>query len=74
MSFQPEIANLKNEYDFLNQQASATKEGWNDLVQRRFYQEFIDSLPKEFNTYINELTKLDNSFITAEKNIYNLLE
>jgi hypothetical protein len=72
MSFQPDKSELESKFDVLKQQASLTMESWNDLVQRRFYKQFIDTLPKEFFAYISSLNKLDKSFETAEQHINNL--
>ena len=74
MSFQPDKTQLESSFDVLKQQTSSTSEEWNDPVQRRFYEQFINTLPKEFNAYINELHKLDKSFVTAEQRISNLHE
>ena len=74
MSFQPDKSQLKSSFDVLKQQASSTFENWDDPIQRRFYEQFINSLPKEFLTYINELNKLDKSFETAEQHINDLHE
>jgi|GEM_PF-3081684 len=74
MSFQSDKSKLENEFDVLKQQASSTVESWDDPVQRRFYEQFVNSLPKEFHTYINELVKLDKSFEKAEQTINNLHE
>jgi flagellar biosynthesis chaperone FliJ len=69
MSFQEDKSHLESAFSALKQQISSTSENWNDSVQRRFYQQFLDSLPKEFLAYINNLDKLDKSFETAEKNL-----
>jgi len=74
MSFQSDKSKLKSEFDVLKQQASSTFESWDDPVQRRFYEQFVNSLPKEFYAYINELAKLDKSFEKAEQTINNLHE
>ena len=74
MSFQPDISQLESSFDVLKQQASSTFENWDDPIQRRFYEQFINSLPKEVLAYINELNKLDKSFETAEQHINNLHE
>jgi hypothetical protein len=73
MSFQPDKSQLESSFDVLNQQASSTFENWDDPIQRRFYEQFINSLPKEFWTYINELNKLDKLFETSELYINDLL-
>jgi len=72
MSFQSDKLKLENEFSVLKQQASSTMENWDDQVQRRFYEQFINSLPKEFFAYINELNNLDKSFEFAEEKINNL--
>ena len=74
MSFQSNKLDLENSFDVLKQQSSSTSENWDDPVQRRFYEQFINSLPKEFNAYITELSKLDKSFHNAEQSINNLLK
>ncbi len=74
MSFQPDISQLESSFDGLRQQASSTSEAWRDSVQERFYKQFIDSLPKEFRAYINELDKLEKSFRLAEQKINDLQE
>ncbi len=72
MSFQLDIANLKNQYDVLRQQSSSTMENWNDPVQRRFYDQFISTLPSEVMAFLNALNKLDSSFENAEQKINEL--
>jgi hypothetical protein len=72
MSFQPDKSQLESSFDVLKQQASSTNEAWKDSIQERFYKQFIDSLPQEFRTYINELNKLEKSFESAEQQINNL--
>ncbi len=72
MSFQPDKSQLESSFVVLKQQTISTFENWDDPVQRRFYEQFINSLPKEFLTYINELNKLDISFETTEQNINDL--
>ena len=72
MSFQSDKSKLESEFDVLKQQASSTVESWDDQVQRRFYEQFVNSLPKDFFAFINELNKLDKSFESAEQQINNL--
>ena len=72
MSFQSDKSKLESEFDVLKQQASSTVESWDDPVQRRFYEQFVNSLPKDFFAFINELNKLDKSFESAEQQINNL--
>lgn len=72
MSFQSDKANLESAFDVLKQQSASTFENWDDPVQRRFYEQFINSLPKEFQAYITELSKLDKSFEKAEQTIKGL--
>jgi hypothetical protein len=72
MSLQVEKQQLENEFSILSQQASQTSEAWNDPVQRRFYDQFINNMPKEFAHFINELHKLDTSFENAERVIASL--
>lgn len=69
MSFQSDKSQLENAFAVLKQQSSLTNEEWKDSVQERFYEQFIVSLPKEFYSYINALSKLDKSFEFAEQNI-----
>lgn len=73
MSFQPDKSQLESSFDVLKQQASQTNEAWKDSVQERFYEQFINSLPRDFRIYIDKLNKLDKSFETAELNINSLL-
>jgi len=72
MSFQSDKSKLESEFDVLKQQASSTFEDWDDPVQRRFYEQFINSLPRDFFSFIHELNKLDKSFESAEQQIYKL--
>jgi len=72
MSFQSNKLQLESSFDVLKQQASSTFEDWDDPVQRRFYEQFINSLPRDFFSFINELNKLDKSFESAEQQINNL--
>jgi hypothetical protein len=72
MSFQPDKEILENGFDALKQQISSTSENWNDSVQRRFYEQFINSLPKEFITFVNALNKIDKSFESSERHISDL--
>ena len=72
MSFQPDKLQLESSFDVLKQQTSLTSENWVDPVQRRFYDQFINSLPKEFLTFMTSLEKLDKSFEIAEQHINDL--
>ena len=72
MSFQPDKLQLESSFDVLKQQTSLTSENWVDPVQSRFYEQFINSLPKEFLAFINSLVKLEKSFENAEQRINDL--
>ena len=72
MSFQVDKNRLESKFEVLKQQSASTFENWEDPVQRRFYEQFINTLPKEFKTYIDELSKLDKTFERAENIIDNL--
>jgi len=74
VSFYSEKSKLESEFNILNLQATSTNESWNDLVQNRFYEQFINGLPKDFNSFINELVKLEQSFEKAENTINGLME
>ena len=74
MSFQIHKTELQNAFDVLKSQAFETSNSWIDSVQKRFYGQFIDLLPKEFDIYINEFNKLDKSFESAEQTINGLRE
>lgn len=74
MSFQSNKADLENTFAVLKQQAASTHENWNDAVQRRFYEQFIDSLPKDACAFLSELSKLDKLFEKAEQTINNLYD
>ncbi len=72
MNFRSDIEMLENELDVLKQQVSLTSENWADPVQRRFYGQFIDTLPEEVNAFINSLEELNLQFENAERNIMEL--
>jgi len=72
MSFQPNKSQLESSYDVLKQQASSTLENWDDPIQRRFYEQFVNSLPRDLLAFVAELNKLDKSFESAEQQINNL--
>ena len=72
MSFQNNKTILENAFNVLKQQSASTAENWNDQVQRKFYDQFIDSFPKEFHAFLSELSKLDKSFENAEQVISSL--
>lgn len=72
MSFQSDKVNLEGAFAVLKQQSASTFENWDDPIQRRFYEQFINSLPKEFHAYLTELSKLDKSFEKAEQAINGL--
>lgn len=72
MSFQIDIANLENDYGVLKQQASSTSESWDDPVQRKFYEQFVNTLPSEFAGFLNALRRLDTFFESTEQNIGEL--
>jgi hypothetical protein len=69
MSFQSNRTYLESAFDVLKQQSASTFESWDDPVQRRFYEQFINSLPKEVHAYLIELSKIDKSFEKAEQQI-----
>ncbi len=73
MSLKTEIQILENEFSILQKQASETSEIWTDTVQKRYYDQFINNLPKEFEIYNIELRNLDLTIETAEQAIENLL-
>jgi hypothetical protein len=73
MNFQSDQHQLERAFDVLKQQTYETSENWKDSVQKRFYDQFIDTLPKEFSNYINSLIKLDKSFETSKHHIDSLL-
>lgn len=72
MSFQSYKEKLENEFAFLKKQESLTRENWKDSVQNRFYKEYINDLPAEFQSYVNALDKLEEAFQRAENNIEEL--
>ena len=72
MSLQPKISEIKSDFSVLKQEGVSTSENWNDSVQNKFYEQFIDSLPKEFNNYIKSLDKLDKTFELSERVIDEL--
>lgn len=72
MSFQSNKTYLESAFDVLKQQSASTFENWDDPIQRRFYEQFINSLPKEVHAYLIELSKIDKSFEKAEQTINNL--
>lgn len=74
MSFKSNITNIESALVLLKQQASTTSENWDDIVQERYYKQFINSLPKEVLTYLTELSKIDKSLEKAEQTINNLHE
>ena len=73
MSFQANISQLANSFVVLKQQVSQTNEAWQDPVQERFFEQFLNWLPKEFESIISELEKLNNSFERAEQNIKEII-
>jgi hypothetical protein len=72
MRLQSAKLNLENEFEVLKHKIAQTKEAWNDTVQRRFYAQFLDDLPKEFRHYMDSLTELKESFEKAERIICEL--
>lgn len=62
MNFSSHISDLENELLRFKRQQDITKALWNDKVQQRFYSEFVEDIPKEFNRYIEELEALDKIF------------
>ena len=72
MSLQPKISVFKSDFSVLKQQGVSTSENWNDSVQKKFYEQFIDYLPKKFNNYIKSLDKLDKTFKLSERVIDEL--
>lgn len=73
MSFQSYKENLENEFANLKKQESLTRENWKDSVQNRFYEEYINDLPAEFQSYVNALDKLEEAFQIAENIIEKLI-
>jgi hypothetical protein len=72
MNFQGDKANIESAFDVLKQQSATTFENWDDPVQRRFYEQFINFLPRDVLTYLTELSKIDKSFDRAEQIINTL--
>jgi hypothetical protein len=72
MSFQADISQLESAFIGLKQRTGATTESWNDQVQKRFYEQFIDTLPKEFAAFTDALNRLDKILEVAEQRIRSL--
>lgn len=72
MSFQKNKINLEKAFHLLQQQSRSTSESWNDPVQKRFYEQFIDSIPQEFNVYLSQLSELEKLFENTEYTIKEL--
>lgn len=74
MNFKSNKIYIENTFDALRRQSRATLENWNDPVQKRFYDVFINKLPEEVDLYLTELSKMDKLFEKAEEKISNLLK
>ncbi len=72
MSLKAATLRMENEFEILKHKIELTKEAWNDQVQQRFYGQFLDDWPKEFQYYMAALTKLNKAFEEAERVIYEL--
>lgn len=72
MSIQAAQMSMGNEFEILKHKIAQTSEAWNDPVQRKFYAQFLDNLPKEFQHYMAALTELNEAFEDAERVIYEL--
>ena len=58
------------EIEFFGRVATvSTTESWKASVHERFYEQFVNSLPKEVDNYLKELNKLDKSFNSADLHI-----
>jgi hypothetical protein len=69
MSFNQNKSELSLIFDILKQQSSATSESWTDIVQQKFYTQYIHVIPSEFYAYLNALEEIDKSFEMGEENI-----
>lgn len=74
MSIRKILSLFESDYKSFKLQAALTSESWRDNVQRKFYDEFIESSTKEFSTFIVELEKIDRIFLEAENVIARLKE
>ena len=72
MIFRNNIIQLEDAFKVLNQQSLSTSEMWNDPVKKKFYEQFIDSLPTEINECISILYNIDSTFEKAEQIINDL--
>lgn len=72
MSIQTAQMSMRNEFGILKHRIAQTSEAWNDSVQRKFYAQFLDNLPNEFQHYMAALTGLNEAFEDAERVIYEL--
>lgn len=72
MSIQSTQLSMENEFKVLKDRISQTSEAWDDPVQKKFYGQFLDNIPKEFQHYMAVLTKLDEIFDRAERRIQKL--
>lgn len=72
MSLQQNLAEIENILAVLKQQSISTSNNWNDPVQVKFYEQFIDSLPNEVINYIKSLDNLNKEFESTERIINDL--
>ncbi len=72
MSFNQNKSELSISFDILKQQANSTSECWTDIIQQKFYTQYIHVVPSEFFAYLNALEQIDKSFEIGEENINNL--
>jgi len=72
MNFESNKGNLEHIFKLLKLQSFSTAENWSDRVQARFYEQFINSLPRVVSDYLEGLSVLDKSFESAESIIENL--
>ncbi len=72
MSFNQNKSKLSISFDILKQQANSTSESWTDIIQQKFYTQYIHVIPSEFHAYLNALEQIDKSFEIGEENINNL--
>lgn len=72
MKLDSNIQSLDNSYYAFKHQLSYTQENWNDIVQRKFYKQFIELAQNDFEVFISELNNLNHLFGTLQNLIDDL--
>lgn len=68
-----DIQKINDSYGAFYRQSKETSEEWKDIVQQRYYKQYIEEIKKRHHIFINDLKCIDDTINKAEKEIRGLI-